>query len=120
MKSISLDFINNIVCIMSDGYQGTEYNPNLCKKDLFPFIPDKYSEYSSFTWNFENETFIVNQEYSLPAGAIATSDSFIPVLIIPMNGLRKRYKEFLDKIKYEEINIKNEMSKDLKKILGLE
>lgn len=120
MNSITLDFTNHIVCIMSQGQQGTEFNPGLRKELFKSFIPERYLEHDSFTWNFENETFVVNQGYSAQVGSIITSDHFIPRLIVPMNGLKKRYKEFLSLMDYEEINIKDELPADLKRILGLD
>ena len=61
MNSISLDFDNNMICFMTEGQQGTESNPDLKKVAFNSFIPEEFRDRNSFTWNFENETFAVNQ-----------------------------------------------------------
>lgn len=120
MKSISLDFTNKMICIMADGQQGTEQKPDIKKVAFHSFIPEKYRDYNSFTWNFETETFTVNQDYVLHDGCIMTKDDFIPQFIIPMQGLKKRYDEFIAIMGYEEVDLKSEMPEELKKMLGLE
>lgn len=120
MKSISLDFNNNMICFMTDGQQGTEQNPDIKKVAFHSFIPEKYRDYSSFTWNFESETFAVNQNYILHDGCIMTKDCFVPQFIIPMKGLKKRYDEFVAIMGYEEVGLKAEMPEALRKLLGLE
>ena len=108
MKSISLDFKNNRICIMTDGQQGTEHGQDMKKEKFNSFIPDKFREYNSFTWNFEAETFAVNQDYNLKDGCIMTKDCFIPEVILPMHGLKKRYDEFIAILGYEETAWKTE------------
>lgn len=120
MKSISLDFNNNMICFMTDGQQGTEQNPDIKKVAFHSFIPEKYCDYSSFTWNFESETFAVNQDYILHDGCIMTKDCFVPQFIIPMKGLKKRYDEFVAIMGYKEVDLKAEMPEALRKLLGLE
>lgn len=66
MKSIELDF--------NAGHQGTETNPDLKKIAFNSFIPEQFRDRNSFTWNFENETFAVNQDYELHEGYIMTKD----------------------------------------------
>ena len=61
MKSIALDFKNNMICFMTAGQQGTETNPYLKKVAFNSFIPEQFRDKNSFTWNFENETFAVNR-----------------------------------------------------------
>lgn len=117
MKSISLDFNNNCICIMTKGQQGTEIAPDIKKAALNSFIPEQYRDRSSFTWNFENDTFCVNQPYVLHSGCIMSKDCFIPEIIIPMPGLGKRYNEFLSIIGYKEEYI--DFSKELLKLFGL-
>lgn len=120
MNSISLDFKNNRVCIMNAGQTGVEYD-QLPKKDFLSFIPAKWQEYNSFTWNFEDETFAVNQDYTLPdGGAIMTPDCFVPIRIVSMPGLAKRYQEFIDCMGYEEVNLIEEMPPELRRFFGLE
>lgn len=120
MKSIALDFKNKMICFMTDVQQGTEQNPYIKKIAFHSFIPENYRNYSSFTWNFESETFSVNQDYILHDGCIMTKDCFIPQFIIPMQGLKQRYNEFVAIMGYEEVNLKAEMSEALRKLLGLE
>lgn len=120
MKSISLDFNNNMICFMTDGQQGTEQNFDIKKLAFNSFIPEKHRDYNSFTWNFENDTFAVNQDYVLQDGCIMTKDCFIPRFIIPMKGLHKRYNEFIAIMGYEEVDLKAEMPEALRKLLGLD
>lgn len=121
MNSISLDFFNQCVCVMSEGQQGTMCEPDLQKDIFLSFIPDKYRQHQSYTWNFENETFAVNYDYHLRDGAIMTKDCFIPQVIIPMRGLKKRYREFLTLLNYEEFNTQDlfaELPSDLRDLFG--
>ena len=120
MKSIALDFKNNMICFMTEGQQGTELNPDLKKVAVNSFIPERFRDRNSFTWNFENETFAVNQDYEVHEGCIMTKDCFVPELITPMPKLSKRYEEFIAIIGYEEVDIKAEMPEALRKLLGLD
>ena len=120
MKSIALDFNNKMVCFMTTGQQGTESNPDMQKVAFNSFIPEQFRDRNSFTWNFENETFAVNQDYEIPAGCIMTKDCFVPECIIPMPKLGKRYDEFVAIMRYEEVDLKAEMPAALRKLLGLE
>lgn len=120
LKSIALDFDNHMVCIMTDTQQGTEQNSSLKKVAFHSFIPERYRENSSFTWNFENETFSVNQPFVLQPGAIMTQDCFIPEMIIPMKGLGKRFEEFVAILGYEEVDLKSEMPEEMRRLLGLD
>jgi len=119
LKSIAMDFKNNIICIMTEGQQGTEYNPHIEKTTFEKFIPEKYQEYDSFTWNFQSETLAVNQEFIMRDGCIMTKENFVPQFIVPFHGLGKRFKEFIRIMEYEEFNLAEEMPDDLKKMLGL-
>lgn len=118
MKSISLDFTNEMICFMTEGQQGTERNPDIKKIKFHSFIPEKYRDYSSYTWNFENDTFSVNQDYVLLDGCIMTKDCFIPQFIMPMPGLGKRYEEFVAILGYEEVNFIESLPEALRKLLG--
>lgn len=71
-------------------------------------------EHSSYTWNFEGDTFAVNQDYVLRDGCVMTKDCFVPKIIIPMNGLHKRFDEFVAVLGYEEVDLKAELPEDLK------
>lgn len=120
MKSISIDFKNHIMCIMTDGQQGTEYCPNIKKEDLQEFFPEKkYMEYASFTWNFNDECFAVNQEHKMFPGSIMTHEDFLPEIIIPYYGIRKKYKEFIKRIGIEECRTEDIFPAELRKFLGL-
>lgn len=105
---------------MTAGQQGTETNPDLKKIAFNSFIPEQFLDRNSFTWNFENETFAVNQDYELHEGCIMTKDCFVPECIIPMPKLSKCYEEFVAIMGYEEVDLKAEMSATLSKLLGLE
>lgn len=120
MKSIAIDFTNKVICIMTEGQQGTEHNPNVQKEQFHKYIPEKYKEANSFTWDFENETFSVNQDYVLHDGCIMTKDCFIPQVIIPLPGLKRKYQEFIRIMNYEEVNLKDEMPIELRRLLGLD
>ena len=120
LKSIAIDFKNHVICFMTDGQQGTETNPYLEKVTLKNFIPEKYWEYESFTWNFQSETLAVNQEFIMRDGCIMTKENFVPQFIIPFHGLGKRFKEFISIMEYEEFNLVEEMPTDLRKTLGLD
>ena len=118
MKSIAIDFKNNCLCVMSEGQQGTEI-VDFNKEDFYEFIPQKYRDRNSFTWDFENETFAVNQDYELEAGCIMTKDCFIPQVILPLSGLAKQYDKFIKIMDYEEINIVDYIPDYLKDLFGL-
>ena len=119
MKSISLDFKNDRICIMNEGQQGTEHGEGLKKVKFNSFIPEKFREHSSFTWNFESETFAVNQDYILHPGCIMTKDCFIPEVILPMPGLKKRYEEFISILGYEEFSWKaDDFPEELRGLFG--
>ena len=120
MKSISIDFTNNMICIMSEGQQGTEHGFDLEKAKFKDFIPEEYFERSSFTWNFEDEIFAVNQDFILEQDCIMTKNDFVPTRILSMRGLKARYDDFLEMIGYEEVNLIDEMDDELRSLLGLD
>lgn len=119
MNSISIDFKNDRLCIMSKGQQGVEYS-TLKKEDFLPFIPEKWHNQNSFTWNFEDELFAINQDYELVDGAIMTPDCFVPTIMLPMPGLAAKYNAFIEVMGYEKVNLIDEMPEELRKLLGLE
>lgn len=118
MKSIAIDFKNNCLCVMSEGQQGTEI-VDFKKEDFYDFIPKKYRDKNSFTWNFESETIAINQDFEVYPGSIMTQDCFIPQVIVPFSGLAKKYDKLLQVMNYEEINLADEMPDYLKKFFGL-
>lgn len=107
MNSISLDFKNKMTCIMTAGQQGTEYAPDLHKELFYPYIPEKYRNYNSFTWNFEDETFAVNRDFTFIPGALMTENSFVPEVIIPMKGLSLYFSKFIELMGFEEYSTKD-------------
>ena len=120
MKSIGIDFHNNEINIQFGGQRGVEENLGLKKVAFNSFIPEQFRSRDSFTWDFEQETFAVNKDYDLPAGAIMTTDSFAPEQITTMPGLGERFNEFLAIMGYKEVNLVDELSPEMKAILGLE
>lgn len=119
MKSISIDFKNKRICIMTAGQQGTEHADESVKKIKFnSFIPEEHREKDSFTWNFEDDTFAVNKKYELKPGCIMTADEFVPELIVPMPGLGKRYEEFIAIMGFEEFETMDIMDDLMKSLLG--
>jgi hypothetical protein len=108
-----------MICFMTEGQQGTEWN-ELNKIAFSSFIPEKYRERTSFTWNFEDEMFSVNQDYVLYDGCIMTKECFVPEIIMPMPGLGKRFDEFIAILGYEKVNILSELPPELRRLLGLE
>lgn len=121
MKSIGIDFSNKRICIMTEGQQGTERaTEELSDKSKFDgFIPEQYRNHTSYTWNFDDETFAVNQDYQLVEGAIMTEGCFVPTVIVPMPGLNKRWNEMTNLLGYEEINLKEEIIKEMPDIAKL-
>lgn len=125
MKSISIDFKNKVICFMTGGQQGTECAPEIERESFSEFFPsDKdLRDRSSFTWDFEKDTFTVNQDYhDLMGNEVMTNDCFVPQTITPMKGLSKRFDRFISLLGYEEVNLKEELAKDapeLMRFLGL-
>ena len=117
MKSIAIDFKNKYVCIMTNTQQETEIVLNLPdKKEFISFFPLKeiMNDFTSFTWNFEDNLFSVNKEYFISNNSdeIITSDSFIPERIISYPGLSERYNDMLVLIGYEETHWTEDDFKD--------
>lgn len=123
MKSIAIDFTNSVICFMTDGQQGTEVLLGVSKKELKEYIPRKYYEQNSFTWNFINNTVSINQEYTPLDNEVITQDCFIPKKILPFPNLNKKYEEFLAVIGYQQIPMEEflgELPRELRKLLGLD
>ena len=121
MKRISIDFDNRCLCIMTEGQQGTEIHPELNKEDFMGFIPKKYQDGSSFTWDFEAESFSKNQPYKAIDGFM-TKECFVADYTEPMPKLGKRFNEFIKLLGMEPVNLANEIRKempDIAKLLGL-
>ena len=111
MKIISIDFNSNIICFTGKEERRIKSTDELKKEDFIGFIPRKHMEYNSFSWNFEAETFAVNQENKRIEECDTEKDYFRPQFIIPMKGLRKRYKEFVaimgdETLQLEEVSLK--------------
>lgn len=102
---------------MTEGQRGTETNLSIEKETFLKYIPDKFQQHSSFTWNFENETFSVNQDYVKAEGSIMTEACFIPEVILPIPGLKKKYQDFVEDLGYVECNIENFLFESLLKNL---
>ena len=109
MKSIGIDFHNNRICIQFGAQRGVEENLELKKVAFNSFIPEQFRSRDSFTWDFEQETFAVNKDYDLPAGAIMTTDSFVPKQITTMPGLGDRFDEFIAIMGYDEVDMSEEL-----------
>lgn len=111
---------------MTEGQQGTERAiEELSDKRKFfdSFIPEKYRNHTSYTWNFEDETFSVNQDYHLADGCIMTKECFVPEIIVPMPGLNKRWNDMTQLLGMEEVNLKEEIKNSMPgiaKLLGWE
>lgn len=117
MKSISIDFINHRVCIMTDGQQGTQIDTSVSDKSKFKdMFPNKelMDESDSFTWNFENNLFAVNENYVMSGkpNEIMTEDCFIPKKIISFPGLSDQYEKMLSLMEYEEVKWTEDDFKD--------
>lgn len=110
LNSIGIDFSNKMVCIMNSGQQGTQIVPAVKIEDFYDYIPEKYRDNTSFTWNFEDSTFTINEDYLLHPEAIMTKECFIPTVIIPMPGLGDNYKEFVARMGFEEVKIEGELT----------
>jgi len=107
MKSLSVDFKNKTLCIMVGEQIGTQYC-DVPKEKFLAYIPKKYVNYTSYTWNFENDTIAMNQEYNMSKeaierGAIITKECFVAECIVPMPGLHSLYSKFLKLLDLEEI-----------------
>ncbi len=100
MKKVTIDFTNNIIRISARSYQETKKLSSLDKDFIASFFPSKkyLEDYNSYTWNFDLNTFVVNQEQKIDASADADSIKFLPELIVPMPKLSRKYKEFMNLI----------------------
>ena len=97
MKTVTVDFTNSIVQIKAKKYQDTKSFDSFRKEFLESFFPaKKYMEdYNSYTWDFDANVFIVNQDKRTvvtPAGEYR----YYPELIIPVQNLSKKYLNFMD------------------------
>ncbi|WP_408071841.1 hypothetical protein [Butyrivibrio sp. JL13D10] len=97
MKNVTVDFTNEIVHIRAKKYQDS-IKMEAVRKEIFePFFPKKkfMTDYNSYTWDFDSEIFIVNQDkrtYITEDGEMR----YMPELIIPMPNLSRKYKEFMN------------------------
>ena len=121
MKRISVDFVNKVVCVMTKDLQETQIEPELIKEKFIEqgFIPQKYCEHTCFTWNFDNDTFAVNQDHKLQDGVNMNENCFLPECIIPFKGLSRRLKEFLSVLNYEKIDANSLFTEEIRWLFGL-
>lgn len=103
---------------MMPGQQGTELVPGIKKEDFENFIPEKYRDKDSFTWDFETETISVNQPYKALNGFM-TKDCFIPQVVEPMPKLRKKFDEFTKLLGIETVNLADEIRKNMPEVARL-
>ena len=118
MKRLSIDFDNNCLCIMMPGQQGTELVPGIKKEDFESFIPEKYRDKDSFTWDFETETISVNQPYTAEKNFM-TKECFIPQVVEPMPKLGKKFDKFTKLLGMETVNLADEIRKDRPEVARL-
>ena len=97
MKRVTIDFTNQVICIKARSYQETRKIESLDKEEFAQFFPAKkyMTDYNSYTWNFDTNTFIVNQDQKVKveeSGEIR----YLPEVIVPMPKLSRKYREFMD------------------------
>ncbi|WP_026529155.1 hypothetical protein [Butyrivibrio sp. VCD2006] len=97
MKTVTIDFTNQILKIQAKKYEDTKKFESFEKESLAQFFPEKkfLTDYNSYTWDFDANVFIVNQDkkkISTETGEIR----YYPELIIPMPNLSRRYKDFMN------------------------
>ncbi len=122
MKQFSLDFKDSILGIKTDKQDTTEKIFGLKKEDFESFIPEKYKDRMSFTWDFEAETISINEVYKPSNTNNGWNLRFIPEVVEPMPNLGKRFDEFAKTVKLEEWNIGDEIRKvspELAELIGL-
>lgn len=102
MRIVSLDFKNHIIYVAVDESERIKFEADIKKTVFSSFIPVQYyHDYDSFTWNFDNEIFAVNQNYIVKDDIIVAKECFVPQVIEPMNGLKKRFNKFVRLLEYE-------------------
>ena len=111
MKRLAIDFDNHCLCIMMQGQQGTQIVPELDKATFDSFIPEKYKNKNSFTWDFQDETISVNQPYKA-INNFMTKECFIPEVVEPMPKLEKRFNEFIKLLNMKPVNLADELRKE--------
>lgn len=106
MKIIGINFSENIVLLKTEGQNGTE-KKDCCKEKMLKYIPSQYYENTCFSWDFEQETITINEDYvkSNP-NAIVTEEDFKACKTISMPGLKGLYDNFIKDLEYEEVNFK--------------
>ncbi len=97
MKKVTIDFTNHILKIMAKKYEDTRKFEDFSKETLEPFFPEKkfMTDYNSYTWDFDADIFIVNQDKRT---VVENSGDirYYPELIIPMPNLSRKYKDFMN------------------------
>jgi hypothetical protein len=97
MKTVTIDFTNHVLKIMAKKYEDTRKFEGFKKEELAPFFPEKkfMEDYNSYTWDFDADIFIVNQDKRKVISE--TGDiRYFPELIIPMPNLSRKYKDFMN------------------------
>ena len=118
MKRLALDFDNNCLCIMMEGQHGTEIISGIKREDFKSFIPEKYNDKSSFTWDFETENISVNRPYKAKNNFM-TEECFVPEIVESMPGIGKRFNEFIKILDLEPVNLAEEIKKDMPELATL-
>ena len=97
MKTVTIDFTNKIIKIQAKKYQDIKKFEAFKKEVLEPFFPEKkfMTDYNSYTWDFDSNIFIVNQD-KRTAYSGTGEIRYYPELIIPVPNLSRRYKEFMN------------------------
>ena len=119
MNQFSLNFDNNYLCIITPGQEGTEFISGLKKETFKSFIPEKYWDKASFTWDFETESITINKPYEPAPGTIITKSCFVPETVEPMPGLADRFEEFIKLLGMEQINLAEEIRKEMPELAKL-
>ena len=83
----------------------------LDKATFDSFIPEKYKNKNSFTWDFQAETISVNHPYKA-INNFMTKECFIPEVVEPMPKLEKRFDEFIKLLNMEPVNLADELRKE--------
>ncbi len=97
MKTVTIDFTNNVLKIVAKKYADTREFEGLRKETLASFFTEKkfMEDYNSYTWDFDADIFIVNQDKRKVISE--TGDiRYFPELIIPMPNLSRKYKDFMN------------------------
>ena len=105
MGKITVDFKNSSIIVCDRGTNGTMFYDKPIE-DFSGLIPKPYYEKRTcFTWDFDNNSFFVNETNELPEGAILLGESIKPILKLP---LEIDYDSFIKHAELEEVQITEE------------